>query len=340
MKTVYLHVGNFKTGTSAIQKFCSDHRRDLMSCGFDYLASARPSSNRTNHGKIPISLLTKYRARVPHWYDDKDTFFEVSKSVREEVENSSSSNIVISSEEFYRIAGNRKRIVRAAGSDVRKLFSGHRARVIMYVREPLEILKSWYNEVSKSNRPLYRFTDFFLHLNNNFLLPQRNAKFWRATFGESSLIVEPYSLSGSEHIQRFLDLIGAEVPKTVNPKASVVNRKRSDETIELDRISRIMLVKDEKQRNAYMYSFAFENATNTQLVQDKIDKINRRFQAFCHKEGLHFPNSSFSLGDIVAHENRVNPGDVIDATPFRRRLAQVRDSSLVDFIKRVRRMFN
>jgi hypothetical protein len=41
MKTVYLHIGNFKTGTSAIQASCSRNRDLLLENGIDYLLSGR-----------------------------------------------------------------------------------------------------------------------------------------------------------------------------------------------------------------------------------------------------------------------------------------------------------
>ncbi|RLA52285.1 MAG: hypothetical protein DRR42_08005 [Gammaproteobacteria bacterium] len=339
MKTIYLHVGNFKAGTSAIQKFCSEHRGNLLDCGFDYIKSARPSSNITNHGKIPLSLLRKYGGHLPYWYDDKDMFADVSKKVRSEINNSHCSNIIISSEEFYRIAGNKKHIMESAGPDLQKLFRGHQVKIIMYVREPLEMLKSWYNQASKSNKPLPRFTDFFYRLNNSILLPQRNTKFWRSYFGKNCLIIEPYSLSGAEHIHRFLDLMRADMAPGITPQNSVINTKRSEDTLEPDRISKIMLLRDKAERDEFLDSFTFKNSTNTKQVEEKIDFINRRFQVFCQEEGLDFANASFTLFDLITHENTVNRNDIVAPSHLRRGLAQLRDSELYGFMKKIRKTF-
>ena len=157
MKTIYLHVGNFKTGTSAIQKFCSDNRGKLLKCGYDYIDCARPRNNHTNHGKLPLSLAQKHGCYIPNWYNEKDDYQSVSKAVVEEIESSVCENIIISSEEFYRIAGYKKAIVQSAANELQELFAGHTVKALMYVREPLEMLKSWYNQANKPNVPTRRF---------------------------------------------------------------------------------------------------------------------------------------------------------------------------------------
>jgi len=334
MKTIYLHVGNFKTGTSAIQKFCSDHRKELLDSGFDYLPGARPSRNTVSHGKIPVSLIMKYGGHVPSWYIDTDSFSDVCAAVVTQIDSSKCDNIILSSEEFYRIASYKNSTIKSAIADLRELFSGHQVKVIMYVREPLPFSKSWYNQANKANIPLRRFTDFFYYLNKSLLLPQNNARFWRDCFGSDCLIIEAYGLSGTNHIRRFLDLIAADPSLAIQASDSLINAKRNEKTLELDRISRIMLLKDVNEREIYLNSFVLKNAANTQKLQDKIDFINREFVNFCREEGLTFRNASFGLADLMDYEKTINRKDASSPNIFRRKLAQIRNSNLTHIVKK------
>ena len=339
MKTIYLHVGNFKTGTSAIQKYCSDNRKELLRLGYDYIDSARPRGNLTNHGKLPISLIMQYERNQPRWYDDKDSFQQVSKAVIEEIEKSRVNNIIISSEEFYRIPGCKAATIENAVTDLRAMFLNYDVKVIMYVRRPLDMLKSWYNQINKSNMPIRRFADFFYYMNNFLLLPQPNAAFWRNCFGADCLRLEPYHLEGTEHINRFIELIGIGDTLKIRPSTSRINPKRNEDTLESDRISRIMLLEKEAERKKYLNSFVFQNASTQKKLIGKIDLINREFSNFCQSENLPIPNASFEMNDLLIHEERVNGNEKVTPSSFRKMLAVVRNSDLASIAKNIRRTF-
>lgn len=339
MKTIYLHVGNFKTGTSAIQKFCSDHRRELLRLGYDYIKSARPRSNPTNHGKLPISLIMQYERNKPTWYDDKESFQQISKAVIDEIEESSANNIIISSEEFYRIPGCKASTMENATTDLRAIFLKYDVKVIMYVRRPLDMLKSWYNQINKSNMPIRRFADFFYYMNTFLLLPQPNAVFWRNCFGAECLHLEPYHLEGTEHINRFIELIGIDGSINIRPSTYKINPKRNEDTLESDRISRIMLLEKETERDKYLNSFVFQNASTQKKLMEKINLINQEFSNFCESENLSIPNASFEINDLLIHEEKVNGSEKVTPSSFRKMLAVVRDSDLARIAKTIRRKF-
>lgn len=311
MKTIYLHVGNFKTGTSAIQRYCSDNQKELMDCGIDYLEVARPRSNPTNHGMIPLSLQSKYGEFIPSWYDDNESFEAVFYDVKKAVDNSPCNNIVISSEEFYRIPGLRKITVEHMQNNLRELFEGYDVKLLMYVRPPLDMLKSWYNEVNKANKPSRRFTDFFYVLDKSILLPTENAIFWRKCFGTRNLSIESYELNGQLHIEHFLKLVGVNIQKAPPRSEALVNKKRDEHTLERDRISRILQLSDKKEREKYLRSVAFMNTQNFEKLQSKIDRINHVFSKFCQDEGLDISNGTLNLRDLLIHEEEINRKDVV-----------------------------
>ncbi|MEP5568766.1 MAG: hypothetical protein ABJN62_13080 [Halioglobus sp.] len=336
MKTIYLHVGNLKTGTSAIQKFCSDNRSELLDHGYDYLFCARPKNNNTNHGKLPISLIQKYGGHVPLWYGEDDSFESVKQHVVKAIESSSCDNIIISSEEFYRIAGYKAGVVESARKDLQDLFGNYQLKVIMYVREPLEFSKSWYNEVNKANVPRKRFIDFFYFLNDSYLLPHRNVDFWRQSFGNECLTIEPYQLSGIEHIARFTSLIGCESTFPVSFENPMVNIKRDEETLEHDRIRRIMRMPDREEQAAYLRHFVFESPANFKALRDKIERVNNAFKQFCDQENFDLPTKKFYLRDLLLHEESVNRNDYPLELFRLKKSAKFNLAALGDYLKKLR----
>jgi hypothetical protein len=281
----------------------------------------------------------RYERNKPTWYDDKESFEQVSKTITEEIDESSEDNIIISSEEFYRIPGCKTPTIENAITDLRAMFSKYDVKVIMYVRKPLNMLKSWYNQINKSNMPIRRFADFFYYMNIFLLLPQQNAAFWRSCFGADCLLLEPYHLRGTEHINRFIELIGVSDTLSLRPSASKINPKRNEDTLESDRISRIMLLEKESERNKYLNSFVFQNESTQKKLIEKIDLINQEFSIFCKSENLSIPDASFKMNDLLIHEKRVNGNDKVTPSPFRKMLAVIRDSELARIAKTIRRTF-
>ena len=337
MKTIYLHVGNLKTGTSAIQQFCSDQRNELLDSGYDYLRCARPKKNVTNHGKIPISLMQKYGAHVPLWYGDSDDFETIRQRVTDEINSSNCDNIIISSEEFYRIAGYGKKKQELIAADLYSLFADFTVKVVMYVRDPLEFSKSWYNEVNKGNIPHKRFTDFFYALDESYLIPQQNARFWRHLFGQECIILEPYHLLGKEHITRFTSLLGVEIPSTLFISRPNVNVKRDEETLEQDRVRRIMALADATEREKYLRNSVFKTLDNFQALTDKVHRVRKGFDDFCLREKVNLPDSTLSLASLLIHEEVVNRNDYALKDLHLNKTAKLSSSALVDMLRKLRR---
>jgi hypothetical protein len=310
MKTVYLHVGNFKTGTSAIQKYCSDHRAELLAASVDYLQSARPVGDGTNHGCLPLSLFRKFDVFVPDWYDETTPYEQVAQTVAAEIADTSASAVLISSEEYYRLPSLAEEVRREAMALLRQVFDGCSVQVIFYVREPMDFLKSWYNQVNKSKLPTVQFTDFFRSLNKSLLLPHVNATFWRECFGDDCLIVRPYEADEERHVQCFLQLIGVEGVEIKPSARKRVNPGRKESTLERDRIAKIMALPSAEQRLQYLRSGAFASMESFESLEDVIQRVNKYFDTFCRREGLDEMSSRISLGALLVHEEQVNPRDI------------------------------
>lgn len=310
MKTVYLHVGNFKTGTSAIQKYCSQHRSELLTLNIDYLDALRPKGNPTNHGALSVTLLHELGGHVPAWYRDSLEIESILKEAERTIKDSPHETLILSSEEFYRIPGYRPKLRHLAASRLRNIFAPYEVKVIMYVRDPFSFACSWYNEVNKSDLPQRMFCDFFYYMKDSYLLPHRNANFWRNCFGENSLVLEPYSRKGADHISRFIGILGEKnyIPRE---DANVpVHTMRDQATLEKDRVLKILSTCKPDERRSYLRSHVFQSTENLEALASKVRRVNRQFDEFCQREGLFDLAQPFSVSDLIVHQESVNRGDI------------------------------
>ncbi|KZX58392.1 hypothetical protein A3709_02720 [Halioglobus sp. HI00S01] len=314
MKTVFIHIGNFKTGSSAIQEYCLEHRGALLSAGFDYILSGRPSNRKSpNHGKIPLSFLSDLGEHTPEWYVDSERFESVVQRVRAEIENSSAANIILSSEEFY-FLGTRSQVVKErAKESFQALFHGMTVKTILFVREPYDFICSWYNQANKSQslRPNRRFTDFFFITNDKLMLPRETSDFWRDCFGYDSAIILPYRNEPQEHLNMFKCALGMECQDFNASSPSRVNVSGNLRALEINRLNKIRLVWPRETRRTYLRSQILTSRENMEKLHRKVDQINERYESFCREEGLPAAKSRFTMNDLIVHEELVNRNDAI-----------------------------
>mgnify|MGYP001823407051 CR=1 FL=1 len=254
MKTVYIHIGNFKTGTSAVQSYCSRHVSRLRANGIDYVKAARTKNAPDSHAALALSLLDEQGCYTPAWYFRNYRSRDLLNAIVSEIDASPCDSALLSSEEFYRIAGQSERNSAEIMQNLSSAFSKYSVRVIMYVKPPLEFYKSWYNQANKGTTAVRRFTDFAFYLNNSLLLPHRNAALWRKNFGTDSLVIEPYVAVGSRHIERFLELLGLNPDSSWAIPDKIVNPKRREDTMELDRVARALALEDPSARIKFLTS--------------------------------------------------------------------------------------
>jgi hypothetical protein len=144
-KTLFLHIGHFKTGTTAIQVFCEWNRAVLALKGLNYADFSRWNSK---HSFLAFSI---YRAvgvkTLLHRFALDTPPEELWEALFKEVRESRQPATLISSEEFIRmgafpeaVARLRRILARAPDIDV---------RVIVYLREPADHLRSWFNQLVK-----------------------------------------------------------------------------------------------------------------------------------------------------------------------------------------------
>jgi len=127
-KTVYLHIGRHKTGTSTIQNFLSRNTDLLIEHNFYYPATGRRGSA---HQQIAIEACYRFNRTA----EDRDKTVEspLVKSFLDEIKNQPQ-NILLSSEAFQN----------SHPGVVQTVFRNYDMRILVYIRNQIDYLASAY----------------------------------------------------------------------------------------------------------------------------------------------------------------------------------------------------
>lgn len=233
-KQVFLHIGHYKTGTSAIQHFLSSHADQLRRHGFLYPACSRPRNNRTNHGHLSLSLARDHGFVPPAWYGEEVSSDAAFAELDRTLDAAPEQKVILSSEEFVQLA--LRDDPDAAVADLRARLAGHRVTVLFYIREPLSLLKSWFNEVNKGPVATRTFPVFFLNMNEKFLAQRHVWKFYARHFGKENLRLVTYKQIGGGHLAEFLSAVGCDMPAPI--EVELKNRAQAEDRLELTRLGK------------------------------------------------------------------------------------------------------
>lgn len=152
MKTLYLHIGTPKTGTTSIQHFCRHNEKVLASKGVCYplFDFKYPSSGNTRNGLFLQNAY--YNENKERDESVEQSYFEQgSKKLKELFEVYD--NIVLSDEGIWQTAFVRKRGKNTIPRIKQMAEEGnYQVKVIVYLRSQEEYAVSWWNQLIKHSR--------------------------------------------------------------------------------------------------------------------------------------------------------------------------------------------
>ncbi len=197
LKSLYLHVGTHKTGSTSIQSFMDDNRAELARRGLLY-----PRVGLENGAHHRLAWATGTGAHAA----DEALLEDAFASIEREAERANCGRILVSSEEFesthdlHLLAPLRDRF------DV---------RIVIYLRKQDHLLESTYNQHVRQYDKRFDGSIYQLALKYNFhnhFNYRRLVERWEAQFGRDNILVRPY---GTAHVQRdvrqdVLSLIGID----------------------------------------------------------------------------------------------------------------------------------
>ncbi|GHD33686.1 hypothetical protein [Parahalioglobus pacificus] len=233
-------------------------------------------------------------------------------------------NFLLSSEELYRFATLKAEHKDVTQRQLQALFQNFEVKVVMYVREPLDFAKSWYNEVNKSTLPIGRFSDFLFNLPLGYIDPRINAEFWRELFGHQSLILRRYDTQSTRHIEGLLETLGLNAGSLPSPSEERVHKKRDENTLERDRLAKIHAIKSEKERHWWLTRNSLATDEGVTTLMKKLEGISQGYEAFCKMEGIGPSQSKLTLEAVLQHQKRVNPDNVTPPSKLQTQVQKMR----------------
>lgn len=237
-QTIYLHIGHYKTGTTALQAAMRTNARSLSRQGLHYVSGIR---YQDKHSGLVFSILRAAGVtELMHGYAHKTPPQAVWNKLFDEARQFSGKDIVVSTEEFMRIGAypDAREILREIIAPVRAEFD---FRIIVYLRAPLSHLQSWYNQLVKMNiGPVPSFNAAVCDLMEpvHYDYAQALAP-WIDIFGPDALIVRPYTDDLRQEGALFADFLSVfdMVPSMWTKAPSRVSNPRMDDNqVEIARV--------------------------------------------------------------------------------------------------------
>lgn len=193
-KQLYLHIGTHKTGTTALQHYLNYNRDVLEAVGWLYPQSGCPGGATYGHHEVASSFLGRGE-------------FDIGL-LREEIDRSKCSRIILSSEEFE-FCRDPNPITRA--------FDGLDVWVVVYFRRQDDFVLSEYNQNVKMGSYCKSLSDFASQLEERgrldyFAICSR----WAGVIGRERVLANIYRPKESI-VTHFFHLLGLECGACIQP---------------------------------------------------------------------------------------------------------------------------
>lgn len=211
-KTLLIHIGHYKTGTTAIQSFFSKNRIQLQKQGVHYCQS---SNNHGKHSNLAFSLLKSLGVSTQlYGYNAENKATTLWQQLGKEIINAPCSTAVISSEEFIRLGeyNGSSKLLTSINQYFKKLSID--IKVVAYFRGQNDHLESWYNQFIKMNYSTPTLGHTIRSLESIHYDYQKALSPWLEAFGEENVIARPYlstTVDKNHLLKDFLKNVSAKI---------------------------------------------------------------------------------------------------------------------------------
>jgi hypothetical protein len=206
-RRLVLHIGHYKTGTTALQDQLTALHPTLVKHGVLYPWTGRPIDRNSSHSGLSFQELHRAQSHLPFWYRTSPEFASYvagsAPPAREvlatEIAASPADTIIISSEEFIRFGSDQGVPAEQAKEMIRSL-PVDQVTIVCYVRRPDRYIESWYNQLVKMAIPIARLSVAMLrepqpghrYYCNEHTDVDRMIEYWASHVGCDELIVRDY----------------------------------------------------------------------------------------------------------------------------------------------------
>jgi hypothetical protein len=251
-RRLILHIGYYKTGTTALQDHLSHLHGHLAGEGVLYPLAGRPVRRNPSHSGLSFQELHSAGSHLPFWYTNSGDFTKfvdgtvppARDALVAEIEGSQADTIIVSSEEFIRFGSDQGVPAEQTKDMLRALRIDH-LTIICYVRRPDRYLESWYNQLVKMGLPVARLSlsvtreprprhSYYGTPHTDF---DRMMEYWANQVGCDELIVRDYDhLRSGSIFEDFTDTVGLPRFDGVEVPPNRTNRRIDNNFIEYARV--------------------------------------------------------------------------------------------------------
>lgn len=245
MKTLYLHIGTPKTGTTSLQHFCHDNRQKLAEQGYFY-----PEFNfeYANKGKYRNGLFLEAVYLDEEGKRLKEKEKENFNNGLEELNKLFKiyDNIILSDEGIWTACFNRKRGRKLMHRlHEYSLIAGCQIKIIVYLRRQDEYVLSWYNQLIKhsiTSKNTLTWDEYINNYDKYINLDYRGClRKLKNIFGMENIIVKRFDknyFTGGSLFTDFLDIFGITFEDYFYTKENLnnLNTRLSENACEIKRI--------------------------------------------------------------------------------------------------------
>lgn len=192
-KQVYIHIGYFKTGTSAVQRYFGKYRAELANLGISYPEAGGPGAPPAHHD-LALSMIREAGMFLPLWFRTRDDIMHTSSEklwadLSREIDRAKQKKIFISSEEFARFGGSEK--TKKSITRIQEYLAEYDVKVICYLRRQDDYYESFYNTTVKGleQKTIQECMSIFEEIHFDYLTALDP---WEEIFGREHMIVRLY----------------------------------------------------------------------------------------------------------------------------------------------------
>lgn len=268
-RSIVLHIGVHKTGTTAIQRYLSEHGDQLEEAGFLF-----PKSERLPFGTAHFGhhlLARRFMGRTPA-VGELDL-------LRTEIGASPAETLIFSSEQFSRFD--------LAGITLLQEALAMPMKVVFFYRRQSDLIQSIYQTLVTAFDERRGFPEF-VESGEWRLDYLELARSWAAVVGKDNVVPRAYPSPGhptDDSVTDFLDLIGLDRPKdyggervNVTPVASEMRRNLQQRGIPVASIPSVTSTDNARPSD----SLRFMTVDEARLFDLRFAETNAAFQAaFC-----------------------------------------------------------
>lgn len=211
-----IHIGHYKTGSTAIQTHFETHRAAYRRRGLLYPRAGKPLRSKVNHSALAYQELFQAGQPIGKWYRRSKEFrqFKLGQQVpaREqilkEIAKKRPDHVVLSSEEFIRFGG-RKGVPAKTTKQLVAEFKADEVHVLCYLRRPDRYLESWYNQLIKlGGSPLRLAESLDRYIGSVHVQYFDAVSYWTNLVGVDRLTLRRYDDVRSNLLEATLEAIG------------------------------------------------------------------------------------------------------------------------------------